>query len=242
MSSMEIEEAGPPPTVANKVYQCGKLTGAKVKSLKSVMFKDPNGFFELNRGALEHFVDWPDLKSYAEVTSGIRRFRISLIGIEASVSGSIGSPVIAKRRETARALVKSLYLANFNAAPADAAAIDTAVNSCQTLALLVSRGKAPRSITRRRNQPANSIQSIFDLVDDDVKGGSSLECIGAITVSVCTNFQVCSLVSGILNPYRRIPVSILASLRCWLLPASRRNCALCSSKCQCTNSFFASVP
>jgi hypothetical protein len=173
------------------VYNRVQLSGTRLKSLKAVMFRDSNGFFELNKGPLDAFVDWPDFRSYTEFAiGGSRLFRISLVGIDCSDSGKVGAPKLASRRETSRALVKSLYLSNFNAAPADAAAIESAVNSFQTFALLVSRGRPPRRLERRRNQPANASQSIFDLVDEDAtKGGSSLECIAAITVSVCTEFQ-----------------------------------------------------
>jgi hypothetical protein len=107
----------------------------------------------------------------------------------------MGAPKMAAKRETSQALVKSLYLLNFNAAPADAAVIKSSVDSFQRFALLVSRDKLPHRVERRRNQPANANQSIFDLVDEDsTKGGTSLECIAAITiaaitVSVCTEFQ-----------------------------------------------------
>jgi hypothetical protein len=44
----------------------GELNQSKKKSLKGAMFKLPGGFFEMNRGALERFVEWPDLKTYTE--------------------------------------------------------------------------------------------------------------------------------------------------------------------------------
>jgi hypothetical protein len=174
------------------VYKSVTLTSAKKKSLKSVMFKDNNGFFELNQGRLEALVDWPDMKTYMEWTPGGRRFRISLVGIEASEGGKVGVSTIATRREHCRSLVKSLYHDNFHSNSVDATAIERTVNSCQTFALLVSRGKPSKRVARfgPGSSPSQLNNSIFNVVDENVeKGGSSLECIAAITLSVYNTFQ-----------------------------------------------------
>jgi hypothetical protein len=100
MATTSKMAAAPTSTVA-AVYDRVKIT----KSLKAAIFKDSNGFFELNKVPLDSLVDWLDFRSYTEVAiSGSRLFRISLVGIDSSKSGKVGAPKMAARRKTSRAL------------------------------------------------------------------------------------------------------------------------------------------
>jgi hypothetical protein len=177
------------------VYTPAKFSAAKKKALQGLMFKSFSGFFELNKRSLESFVEWPDLKAYGEVDGrGGRLFRISLVGIDASNDTTALATLAGIKREKTRTLVKSLYADSFvNASSKDKKSIDDSVNSFQTFALLVSRGVVKKkAATRSKKLPSedNNQVSIFDLVEKNPKkGGSSLECVGAITVSVCNSFQ-----------------------------------------------------
>jgi hypothetical protein len=174
------------------MYNLVELNQSKKKAFKGAMFKLPGGFFEMNRGPLERFVEWPDLKTYTEPGASGRLFRLSLVGIDVSCNTTGGTAQVAKRRETSRSLVKALYSKTFPEADAkDKSSMEMCVNTFQTFAVFVSRGSTPRTTRPSRKLPVRlEDTSIFDLVDTTAsKGGSSMECIAAITLSPCKAFQ-----------------------------------------------------
>ena len=179
----------------SSLYTTVTLSAKRKKALKPVMFKDKSAFFELNQRALTTLVPWPEYRNYQETKKNGCKFRFSFVGIKASNEITIESAPIGRKRETTRTLVKNLYLKNFHSNEEDAASIEYAVNQYSTFAVLVSQD----SVKGRGDKNAKKGQhaSIFELQTKATarnknaarKGGSSLECVAAITVSACTTFQ-----------------------------------------------------